>query len=62
MNWQTCTCPRKFGGLEIKDLEKFNRALRLRWLWNNWAVIDIPWKFILRHRDYGERTLFFAST
>jgi hypothetical protein len=28
------------GGLGIKDLDKFGRALRLRWLWYNWDIID----------------------
>jgi hypothetical protein len=30
VNWQTCTGPRKWGGLGIKDLDKFDRALHLR--------------------------------
>jgi hypothetical protein len=29
INWQTCLRPRKWGGLGIKDLEKFSRALRM---------------------------------
>jgi hypothetical protein len=32
INWQTCILPKKWGGLGIKDLEKFGRALRMRWL------------------------------
>jgi hypothetical protein len=28
------------GGLGIKDLEKFSKALRLRWLWHGWAHIE----------------------
>jgi hypothetical protein len=32
VNWQTCRKPRYLGGLGIKDLEKFSRAARLRWL------------------------------
>lgn len=27
VKWQLCTRPRKLGGLGIKDIEKFNRAL-----------------------------------
>jgi hypothetical protein len=32
INWQCCLRPKKWGGLGIKDLEKFSRALMLRWL------------------------------
>jgi hypothetical protein len=35
VNWRTCLGPKKWGGLGIKDREKFSRSLRLRWLWNN---------------------------
>jgi hypothetical protein len=35
VNWQACTRPKNMGGLGIKDLDKFSRALRLRWLWHH---------------------------
>jgi hypothetical protein len=35
VNWKTCLLPKRWGGMGFKDLEKFGRALRLRWLWHN---------------------------
>jgi hypothetical protein len=43
-----CTNPRKWGELGIKELDKFRRALRLKWLWYNWDVHDQPWKSLLK--------------
>jgi hypothetical protein len=40
VNWQTCLRPKKWGGLGIKDLDRFSRTLRLRWLWHHWDHID----------------------
>lgn len=62
VKWEKCTRPRKLGGLGIKDLDKFGRALRLRWLWHNWDQCDRPWKQLLKYRDKTDRDLFFAST
>jgi hypothetical protein len=36
VNWKTCTRPKKCGGLGFKDLDKFGRALCLKWLWHGW--------------------------
>lgn len=54
--------PRKWGGLDIKDLDKFGRALRLRWLWHGWDEQNRPWKNLLKTRDVTDRNLFFSST
>jgi hypothetical protein len=62
VNRQVCTRPKKLGGLGIKDLDKFSRALRLRWLWYNWNQVDRPWKHLLRVSDHSDRQLFFLST
>jgi hypothetical protein len=62
VNWKTCMRPKKWGGLGIKDLEKFSRSLRLRLLWHNWDIQDRPWKHLLRITDHIDRNLFFSST
>jgi hypothetical protein len=35
LSWLRVTRPVKYGGMGIHNLEKFGRALRLRWLWND---------------------------
>jgi hypothetical protein len=62
VNWQTCLRPKKWGGLGIKDLDRFSRALRLRWLWHHWDHIDRPWKKLIKVTDKVDRQLFFCST
>lgn len=62
VNWKTCLRPKKWRGLGFKDLEKFNRALRLRWLWLNWDTTDRPWRNILSIKYPVDRQLFFCST
>jgi hypothetical protein len=62
VKWKTCTRPRKLGGLGIKDLDRFGRALRLRWLWHYWDIVDRPWKSLLCFFDKTDRALFFVST
>jgi hypothetical protein len=62
VKWKCCTRPRRLGGLGIKDLDKFGRALRLRWLWHNWDIVDQPWKNLLKLQDKTDRAFFFASS
>jgi hypothetical protein len=62
VKWRICTRPRKWGGLGIKDLDRFGRVLRLQWLWHNWDVIDRPWKNLIKFHDKTDKALFFAST
>jgi hypothetical protein len=33
VNWKQVCAPKSLGGLGIKDLRLFSKALRLRWLW-----------------------------
>jgi hypothetical protein len=62
VSWSTCLRPKRLGGLGIKDLDKFSRALRLKWLWHGWDHRDRPWKQILKVTDPIDRQLFFCST
>jgi hypothetical protein len=34
VNWTRSCLPKECGGLGIPNLDKFARALRLRWLWH----------------------------
>lgn len=41
--WILVAKPIEFGGLGILDLERFSRALRLRWLWYSWEQPRRAW-------------------
>jgi hypothetical protein len=43
INWPITCLPKQKGGLGILDLERFARALRLRWLWFKWKEKDRAW-------------------
>jgi hypothetical protein len=62
VNWSTCMRPKYLGRLGIKDLEKFSRALRLRWLWHGWDHLDRPWKHLIKITNQTDMQLFFTST
>jgi hypothetical protein len=62
VNWKHCSRPKRLGGLGIKDLDKFGRALYVRWLWFSWDTQARPWKKLLKFHDKSDRALFFAST
>jgi hypothetical protein len=51
-----------WGGLGFKDLEKFDRALRLKWLWHCWWDQERQWKNLFQITDTTDRALFFCST
>jgi hypothetical protein len=51
VKWSTCSRHTKLGGLSIKDLEKYNHALRMRWLSYMWNQKERPWKGIFTITD-----------
>ena len=43
INWDLVCKPEKNGGLGVLNLDKFAKALRLRWLWLEWKDPTKPW-------------------
>lgn len=62
MNWKTVCSPLVKGGLGIQDLQRFGRALRLRWLWLAWSQPNRPWKGFPTPCDQGDNQLFASNT
>ena len=50
------------GGLGVPSLDKFATALRLRWLWNEWAEQPKPWVGLGTPCTEADRDLFAAAT
>ena len=62
VNWSTTCLPTSSGDLGILDLERFGRALRLRWLWYKWTNPEKPWSSLDLLVDNTDRALFAAAT
>jgi len=62
VNWPTVSRPKDLGGLGVPDLEKFSRALQLRWLWQEWVDTSKPWVGMEVPCNDLDRALFNAST
>lgn len=62
VNWSVTCLPKNKGGLGILDLERFARALRLRWLWFRWRCKDKAWTGLQLPCDRTDVDLFHAST
>lgn len=60
--WVEVARPLKYGGLGIRNLEKFGRALRLRWLWYSWTQPQRPWIDTELPIDEKDIALFTAAT
>jgi len=62
VNWPTVNKPKDLGGLGVLDLDKFGRALRMRWLWQKWHAENKPWAGLEIPCTEMDRLLFNAST
>jgi hypothetical protein len=60
VNWRTVCRPKELGGLGVLDLERFGRAMRLRWLWYAWTDPARPWVGTDHPCDDADMALFFA--
>lgn len=60
--WIKVCMPTVNDGLGIIELEKFSRALRLRWLWFSWDDTNRPWKGMEQPVDKNDTALFNAAT
>ncbi|WVZ66580.1 LOW QUALITY PROTEIN: hypothetical protein U9M48_015779 [Paspalum notatum var. saurae] len=62
VNWRRVNRFKALGGLGIKDLHYFNRALRLKWLWTKWKDPDRPWADFKVNCTEAEMDIFRACT
>jgi hypothetical protein len=60
-NWAKVCRPKGMGGLGILDLERFARALHLRWLWQEWMAPEKPSVGLETPNDSTDRHLFNAQ-
>ncbi|KAL6616023.1 hypothetical protein ACP70R_038293 [Stipagrostis hirtigluma subsp. patula] len=60
--WTKICRPKELGGLGVVDLERFGRALRLRWPWHAWRSPDKPWVGMELACDATDMALFHALT
>jgi hypothetical protein len=60
--WSFMAKPVHFDGLGILELERFSRALRLRWLWSAWSNPDRTWIGWKLPVDSVDLALFSATT
>jgi hypothetical protein len=54
--------PKDIGDLGMIDLDKFSRAFRLCWLWQEWMAEEKPWASFEAPCNEVDRSLFNNST
>jgi hypothetical protein len=62
VSWQIICAPTMYGGLGVKDIQAFSRALRLRWEWFMWTERDCPWVGSETPCDQSDKDLFASCT
>jgi hypothetical protein len=62
VSWQKVCAPTIYGGLGVKDLQAYSRALRLRWEWFRWTARDRPWVGSETPCDESDKALFASCT
>ena len=62
ISWSKVCSPTEHGGLGILDLNRFARALRLRWQWMQWQQPRRPWAGMETPCDTQDLDLFAAAT
>jgi hypothetical protein len=62
VNWTAVCRPTSLGGLGILNMEKFGRALRLRWPWLAWTTPEKPWVGMENPCNEEDMELFHALT
>jgi hypothetical protein len=62
VRWTNVKMPKSSGGLGVLDLERFSRALRLRWLWFEWTDREWPWVGTEVPCNEEDKQFFRAST
>lgn len=62
VNWIKVCRPKKLGGLGIKNIQNYSRALRLRWPWFRWDSRERPWLGSKVPCNESDLSLFTACT